>query len=222
MNQFDAVGEPWWNDRPVFIIGGGPSLRGRDLSGLIWKGTVLGVNRAADFWPCHASFSFDQNFIGMREQSLGAWAAAGQEVFVAVEPDWRPRRVPGVRYLERRRQQGLSSDPRAIAEGKSSGFGALNLAVLKRARRIVLLGYDLQAGGNWHDGYPWGNGIGHRYFDRWAQVFDRGAQDLPAGVEVVNANPGSAIRCFPFTSYDELGIPTTEGVNRFQGGAGAR
>jgi len=36
----------------------------------------------------------------------------------------------------------LSDDPGAICSGGSSGFGAVNLAWLKRSRRMILLGFD--------------------------------------------------------------------------------
>ena len=48
---FGTIGPPWWDDRPLWIVGGGSSLSGYDLSDLWISGRVLGVNRAADLVP---------------------------------------------------------------------------------------------------------------------------------------------------------------------------
>lgn len=204
----DRVAEPYWSDRQVFIVGGGPSLEGRDLASLRARGIVLGVNRAADFWPCDATFSFDQNFLRGRVRDLHLWAENGQEVYGALEESWTLPRAQGVRYLRRITAAGLSRDPGTIHSGKTSGFGALNLAVLKGARRIALLGFDFKTGRDgrrhWHDGYTWGSGT-TKYYETWAKAFD--SVELPEGVEVVNANPDSGLRKFPFTTYDALEIP---------------
>lgn len=206
------IGPPWWDDRPAWIVGGGPSLSGYDLSDLRSHGRVLGVNRAADLVPCDATFTLDGNFLRQRSSDLVEWAASGQEVFAAVSDDWfggTVDPVPGVTYLLRVQGKGVGQDQGAIVNGLNSGYGALCLAILKRAREIYLLGYDFKnrrEGLHWHDGYPWGSGRCYVYFKRWARRFDEIAADLPDGVRVWNANVDSAVRAFPFRSYEDLGL----------------
>lgn len=211
MDFFGEVSEPWWTDDPVFIIGGGPSLEGRDLRGLTSRGWVLGVNRAADFVPVHATFTLDAKFLTERASDLSAWTRTG-EVYAAVPEDWERAPAPGVTYLRRVQGTGLSGARTAIVNGLNSGYGALNLAVLKGARLIYLLGFDMvplpkDAPSHWHGGYPWHTGSSHKYYGRWADKFKAAAADCNArGVYVANANSKSAIDAFPFVTYEGLGL----------------
>lgn len=210
---FGAIWSPWWDDRDLFIVGGGPSLRGRDMSGLRKRGRVLAVNRAFELIPCDAVFSLDLTFIKNRRREL-EMAARRSEVILAVPDDYSDGLVAGATYVKRIQGKGVSFDPRAIINGLNSGYGAVNVAILKRALRIYLLGFDLVAPatgepGHWHDGYDWNNGSSRIYYSRWAQRFDEIARDvdmLGGTVQIINANPSSAIRCFPFTSYEDLGL----------------
>jgi hypothetical protein len=92
-----------------------------------------------------------------------------------------------------------------IGGGGNSGFQALNLAVQFGARRIILIGFDMSdAGGvHWYGRNNWqmANNPNSSNFMRWTAAFDRAAPVLEqAGVEVVNAAPHSALRCFKRTS----------------------
>jgi hypothetical protein len=214
--KFGQVTEPWWDGRPVFVVGGGPSLAGRDLSLLHERGHVLGVNRAADHWPLvDATFSLDREFARRYAAHLAHWGKT-HEVYLAVSTDWHrsARQIQGVTYLEREHGRGLSLDPGKIRNGLNSGYGALNLAVLKRAREIFLLGFDLtepkeKAPTHWHSGYEWGTRSTVKYWQRWADRFVDISHDLAQhrpDVRVYNANPKSAIRAFPFTTYEEIGL----------------
>ena len=215
---FDSVSAPWWDDRPVFVIGGGPSLAGYDLSGLMNRGWVLGINKVPALVPCHAGFTLDQLFLKNSRDLVQDQADFGVEYYAGVGADHPDPRIQGVRYVERIQGVGLSKNPAAVVNGLNSGYGALNLAVLKRAREIYLLGYDMHKPGHdrpphWHGGYPWYTGSSEIYFGRWAARFDEAKRDLPAGVRVVNANPRSAVRCFAFTSYEELGLCQVHGLS---------
>jgi len=208
---FNKVDEPWWDDNPVYIVGGGLSLVGRSLTHLYDKGYILGINRAADLIQVDATFTLDTTFLRERATALRAWAR-DHEVYAAVPEDWSDTLIDGVKYLERRNGTGLSGNQSVITNGLNSGYGALNLAVLKRARKVYLLGFDLVEPSkseptHWHGGYAWGNRSSHKYYGRWADKFRAAAEDCKSlGVEVINANPRSAITAFPTTSYDAIGI----------------
>jgi hypothetical protein len=209
--KFGRVQPPWWDDRPVFIIGGGSSLKGRDLSRLREQGWVVGVNRAADFWPVDATFTLDMKFAREYASTLEKWAKQ-HEVYLCLPSGSVARSVPGAVYLERVHLRGVTTNRSQIAQGLHSGYGAVNLALLKQARKIVLLGIDLDLAGHWHDGYSWdrvSSRLHGRYYDRWADRFADVARHLPKvypGVEIVNANPKSKVKAFPFASYKEFGL----------------
>lgn len=194
----------------MYIIGGGPSARGLDLSRLRERGFVLGVNRAAELLPCDAFFTIDVHLMEHYRERIPAWCSAGVEAWLAVPEDYQRPPIPGSRYVVRQRGEGFSSDPRAVINGLNSGYSAINLAVLRGARRIVLVGYDMDGEAersHWHDGYPWYRSRHpSRCYPDWARRFDALARELPEGVEVVNANPESAITAFPRTGYEVEGL----------------
>ena len=87
-----------------------------------------------------------------------------------------------------------------------SGFAALNVAVLKGAKRIVLLGYDYRVSRDrhhYHDGYAqWFDP--HNHWAGWAKQFDHIAARLDVlDVRVMNASPDSAITTFPRCTIEE-------------------
>lgn len=207
--SFGSIRAPWWDDRDVYIVGGGDSLKGRQLERLHEKGRVVGINRAAELITCHCTFTLDHNFTRQRADELRQWAEDGQEVYIAVGSTWfdNVSAIDGVTYLERVPGLGIGDNLSQIINGCNSGYGALCLAILKRARRIWMLGFDLTGdNSHWHDGYPWGCNRSKIYFDRWAKRFDDIAKEVPKGVEVFNCNPDSAIVAFPFSTYDHIGI----------------
>ncbi len=91
--------------------------------------------------------------------------------------------------------EGFSLDPDHIHYGSNSGFQAVNLAILFGARRIVLVGFDMH-GDHFFGKHPKGlrNATSYAGFLR---AFERAAKFLPAHISILNATPGSALRCFP-------------------------
>lgn len=104
----------------------------------------------------------------------------------------------------------FSLDPARIHYGSNSGFQAVNLAILFGATRIILVGFDMgQKDGKRHffGDHPAGlrNTANYAGFIR---AFDRAAKKLPPHIEILNATPGSALRCFPMVSlHDALPCP---------------
>ena len=204
---FGAVGPPWWNDRTVYVVGGGPSLKGFDFTRLPSLGHVFGVNQAMVDAHCCAGISIDRLFIDANRLRLETFAAS-RELYLAPGNTWRKLLEPvaGATYL-RNVPAGLSREPGTVATGGTSGYAALNLAVLKGAKRIVLLGYDyglIDGRHHYHDAYPWHHVANDQSWPAWAKQFDAAAPLLAAqGVEVVNASPQSAITCFPKMSIED-------------------
>lgn len=203
-NGFGRVAGPDWPE--VYLIGGGPSLRGFDLS-LLRGRTCVAINDAILHAPWAAAlFSLDQVWIANRKAEIEAFAG---ERYLAVPDDYDFDHGPvGVTFLRRcRGMTGLSTDPEKLyLGGGNSGFGALNLAFLKRARRIILLGYDYCYGRqHWHQGYKWANNGGDRVLEGWARQFDHTAPQLTARhVLVLNASPDSRITVFPTIPLSSL------------------
>lgn len=203
-----------WSDQPLYIIGGGPSLEGFDFSKL--DGRKLGANKSAWVADCDAMCTLDQHFARMARQDIEKFVLDGGEAYLAMPPNENDHvPIPGATYVVRRRNGGLSDDPRDLY-GVNSGYACLGLAYLKGAKEIALLGFDMKAkidrkgsliGTHWHGGYQWHNSSNHRYYDRWASNFEKAAQQLSkVGANVVNfvGSNGSAITAFPTAPLEDL------------------
>ncbi len=198
--NFGLVYSPWWDDRPVYIVGGGPSLRDFDFERLRGR-RVLAVNEAfvnLPFAP-DAVFSLDSNWARHRCAEMTCFTG---EKFLAVQEPYWPYVDPSAIMLRRLRRPGLSVDQGSVHICGTSGYGALNVAYLKRAREIFLLGFDMAGSGHWHPEPGWGGEIA---LEPWAAAFDDASAQLSAeGVKVWNCSPRSAILAFSRISLEEI------------------
>jgi hypothetical protein len=106
-----------------------------------------------------------------------------------------------LRHWEGESKPGLGKTK--IHFGNNSGYQAINLAYLLGAKRIILLGYDMQTDGD--QVHFFGN---HPYHQRkggptntlmkdWCEKFEALARDLKfEGVEVINATRKTALMAF--------------------------
>ena len=104
---------------------------------------------------------------------------------------------------------GLSSKPTMLLWNLSSGACAINLAFHFGVAKIVLLGYDMRridGEGHWHRDYvPRGGKLPTEPYKRFLKAFPSISNDLrTAGVEIVNASPGSAIDCIPIVDPEDV------------------
>lgn len=208
---FGEVQPPFWNDRPVIIVGTGPSLKGFDFEQLRGLGWVLACKESMFSLPfADAIFGLDIPWMRARHDYL-AERAKTCEVYLSA-PGQRLhlfRNVPGAIYLRRLRSSNMfTMDPGAIECGANSGFGAINLALIKRAKTIFLFGFDYSGGAKIAEHYnqerydereAWGNGVTN-YFPRWAQHFDETVPQLKRmRVDIFNASPDSNV-----TAYERI------------------
>jgi hypothetical protein len=202
--MFGAVEKPWWDDDPVFIIGGGPSLAHFDFG--VLNGYKLGINDSAFYAKADALFSLDPAWITRRRPEIMAFKGPK---FFAVPPNYSFDRewLPNVTYLLHSNGAALTTEPTEI-NGSNSGYGALNFAFLKKAKSMTLLGFDMGGSGamHWHPEYDWyDKGVQYSNYTVWAKEFEAAQKQLvKAGVTVLNASPDSAIECFQKISLDTL------------------
>lgn len=195
-----AIGEPYWSERPVVLVAGGPSLRGFDLKRLgeldAW---LVGVNDSIFHLPrCDCGVTVDHVFMGNRYDRIREKVARGMEMVVVSNGG---HKFDGrMTVVVRRLTNKLSDKPSEIITCGTSGYGALNVAYLKRARKILLLGYDYSYDGKHYYGdYDW-----HKppkragCWDFWARYYDSTVPQLRAAkIAVFNASPKSMIDAFP-------------------------
>lgn len=194
-----------WAGETGFVLAGGASVKLLDLS-LLKGRRVIAINSAVLAYP-DADILF---FADARWWSDPAkrWRAdigsfTGRVVTTSnVGP-------PGtLRLTKIEPTHGLATKPDQVALSRSGVTGAINILVHLGCKRIVLLGVDGKVstdGRRHHHGaaYPWP--MVKACFDHHAAEFKAVAPSLvKAGVEIVNANPDSAIDVWPKMPFEDV------------------
>ena len=183
-----------WEGQTAVLIASGPSLAKEDIDYCQGKARVLAVN---------------DNF------KLALWA----DVLYACDPDWWEyyQGVPEfhgqkwcanltasnryeLNYVSGDHKPGISFDPELLHYGSNSGYQALNLAVLFGAKKIVLLGYDMQRTKgemHWFGPHPGKLNKSSNYAP-WIEAFKSAVLDLEKqDISVINCTRETALDCFP-------------------------
>jgi hypothetical protein len=204
-----------WAGQRCFILGGGPSLTGFDFSRLEGEGRVIAINRAFMDAPfadvCFFMDGSRTTFYGLTKSnrvtrdSLAKWQAfEGHKVYLNLVG----RKLDDVYSVRSLGRMGVSDSLRkGLYHGNNSGVGALGLAVVLRANPIYLLGIDGKFDGgksHYHDGY-----VTRRNPESTFQSFVRdfhkvGKMLHRTKFKVINLNPRSGVRCFPFSTIDRV------------------
>lgn len=206
--EFGQVEGPDWNDRPVIVVGAGPSLKGFDFSRIKGLGYVLAIKQTHRDLPfADACFGLDLKWMEWARAEL-IEVAARMPLYLAIpEPGFYGfDPIPGAIYLKRLRANCTFATARdSIESGCNSGFGGFNLAWHKRPRHVVLFGFDF-AGQHYDPGHYPARPADHnaRYLPKWAQVFETTLHQWRAiGANVLNASPQSNIACFPKCTIED-------------------
>jgi hypothetical protein len=134
----------------IYIVGGGTSLKGFDFNRLKDK-VVIAVNKAFMHLPfAQVLYWSDTRFY--------EWHSKEVDNFKGIKVTCRaqPKRGDIINLLNTGKT-GLETMSYGLRDGGNSGYAAINLAYHLGAKRIVLLGFDMQTNGketHWHEGYP--------------------------------------------------------------------
>jgi hypothetical protein len=113
----------------------------------------------------------------------------------------------GLNHIPGENKQGLCTEPGRIHFGSNGGFQAINLAYHLGAKRIALLGYDMQytnGQSHWHGDHE--NGLNNpRNIKHWLPMMNRLARDCErVGMEVVNCSRSTALECFERSTIEDF------------------
>jgi hypothetical protein len=192
-------------------VAGGPSLKDFNYERLRGEKTIA-INVAYMKVPwADALFMMDSRLYRWItvENRLGEEAKKnfcefkGYKVFL----DILNRHYPDMLYVRSCGRAGLSSSiERGLCHGNNTGVGALNLAVCLGANPIYLLGYDMKHNNgqaHWHNYYP----VVHKepIVKTFIGDFEIIAPIVKEkNIQVINLNPDSALRCFPFGDINQV------------------
>jgi len=176
----------------VWVVGNGPSASRVTIPD---GACVLAINDALLRYMMSSAhrtafFTLDKDWV-RRNRLLLSMFKGEKHVALPLKtwPDCAD--ISGVTYYAWSHAEALSDDPQVIATGQNSGYGALNLAYLKGARIVHLVGYDMDPAHNPN-------------YKFWAPFFSHALPQLEArGVKVINHNPDSFVHAFPFARQGE-------------------
>lgn len=184
-----------WPGSTIVCLGGGPSLTPADVETCRGRAKVIAISDAYRLAPwADVLYSCDAKWWDYHKG-----AADFRGLKFALEPG--AAQWPDMQIVKHMGTDGLETDPAGVRTGQNSGYQAINLAVHLGARRIVLLGYDMQPG---KDGRTHWFGQHHHSLQRYSPYaqFVESFKTIVAplaelGVEVVNASRVSALTMFP-------------------------
>jgi len=207
---YDVLPDGSWRGHRAFIIAGGPSLRGFDFDRLRGE-KIIAVNRAFEFVPfADILYSMDNRlYRWFANGTLGEKTKLAFMAFRGIKVWLDLMNFPyhGIFYVRGLREDKPGQGIRAgIYHGNNSGFGALKLAAALKANPIYLLGYDMKHHGgitHFYPAYPIRQSTA--VVERFRPYFNKAAPGLvKQGIKVVNLNPNSALRCFPFDTIENV------------------
>jgi hypothetical protein len=102
-------------------------------------------------------------------------------------------------------ESGLSIDPDVIHTGSNSGYQAINLAYHLGAKRIILIGYDMQltnGQAHWFGDHPDNIRSSYDSFKKFYNHMAPHAEEL--GIEIINCTKKTALTCFSRQKLEEV------------------
>jgi hypothetical protein len=189
-----------WSGQSVYIVGGGPSLKGFNWNHLKGKHTIA-INKAFKVIPwSEVLYWTDARFYRWHKHDIDALEG------IKVTCRNAPCLSPNIILLTTSGKTGIDKRPNFIRAGNSSGFAAINVAYHLGVKKIYLLGFDMESSDkntHWHEGY----GIRHDhniYQRNMISNFD-GIYELlkSEGIEIWNANPNSQLKSIPRCNLED-------------------
>lgn len=188
--------------KPFVLVASGPSLTQEQVDQCRGKAVVIVINNNYKLapWADHL-YACDPSWWQWHEDDPDLLAFKGKKW--TQNQNWKEeterfKQKHHLTFIESKSEYGLSESPNIIHQGSNSGYQAINLAYHLGAKRIILLGYDMQATdgkSHWHGDHP--NGIKSSYpaFVRHFNSMSAHAKEL--GLEIINCTAKTALTCFP-------------------------
>lgn len=194
-----------WPGSTIVCIGGGPSLTREDVDVVRDKARVIAINNAYTLAPwADVLYACDWSWHRAHSKGVAEFQGLKYTITAHVKPE---KREKGWQMLRHTGIEGLELDPTALRTGRNSGYQAIGLAVHLGAKRIVLLGYDMQLGPkgetHWHGRHA--HMPSNPPFKNFLKAFPSLVAPLAQiGVSVVNCSRRTALDCFPKARLEDV------------------
>lgn len=194
-----------WPESTIVCLGAGPSLTAEDVNYVRGKARVIAINTSIELAPwADVLYACDKQW--------WRWAHSEPKRY----PNFRlftglkfaltaeSMKYPGVVVLKNTGALGLETNPQALKHGRNGGYQAIGVAKHLGARRILLLGYDMQrvkGKEHWHGEHPRHTRSPYTQFRESYQHLVQPLKDL--GIQVINCSRETALHCFPQMLIEE-------------------
>lgn len=193
--DYETLHWPNWTGATAVCIATGPSLTPEQVETVKHSRVrCIGINDVGltedwlDIWYA-ADWSFWKHY--------EARATASSALKVCADLAMRTGKIADLFLNTVNDKRAANFEPGFAISGGHSGFQAMYLAISLGARKVVLIGYDCQSAGEKTNYFGRKPKVLHRSSDymSWPKYYRE--LQLPEGVEVLNATPGSRIDAFP-------------------------
>lgn len=166
---------------------------------------VIAINDSFLHYPeTWAVCSLDAGWMSKRQQELNEFRG---RKFLCVRQDSPRPAIADAEFLPMETgRNGLNLEWPVVHGRITSGYVAVNIAVLLGANRIALIGFDYDGSGtHWHQEYAWRASTGVHQWKTYADVFSTMNPQLnELGIEVMNFSPDSSVSAFPKHPLSDL------------------
>lgn len=206
--------QDWYRDTAV-VVGNGPSMLSFPTAELDRpRVRVLVANGGYKLFPtADVLMCTDRRWLAANQHLLGEYKGP---MIIVTQPKVVTQPDPRMKLLRRRFIGDARTDPFArrdtLYEGWNSTSTSISCAVLRGARRIILVGVDLAPGPNgrrrtYDDSKDNLRNAEMRYARQVNHLTAQAMWVLRKGVQVINCSPRSGLRCYPYADWKDIEWP---------------
>jgi hypothetical protein len=185
------------------IIASGPSLTKADVEYCKGKAFTIVINNNYEMAPwADILYACDPHWWGWHKDKVSGFK--GRKI--TQNKNWNEHHVEihGLEVLKSEPEPGLSTDPDVLHTGSNGGYQAINLAYHLGFKRIILLGYDMQATNgkkHWHPDHP--NQVAPDFPRILPNYNSIASHAKKLGLEIINCTRETALTCFPRMTIEQ-------------------
>ena len=195
-----------WSYKPCVILASGPGLTQEQVEHVRTRFVTcntIAVNATAVRVPW-ADVFYAGDYLFWKTFHTGARQMAQRHNAELWTQDAGAAERFGIKRVKGVNRKGLGEN--CIHTGGNSGYQAINLAYLWKAKKIILLGFtmrEIDGKKHWHPDHP--KPLVQQILpDEWRHKMEPLAKDLEArGVDVVNCDGLSALTCFRMSTIEQ-------------------